>query len=99
MVILVKGYCKVVIYNYVFCRLYFVPNLIVISFNLLYPVFIVRFNCKGCAIEKECVKTQAIEDKRIFAGSSRLSIPQNDACALHMIGMRKVRIDGDRCVL
>ena len=32
-----------------------------------------------------------IEDLRVFAGSSRLSIPQNDACALHMIGMRRVR--------
>ena len=63
------------------------PNLIVISFNLLYPVFIVGFNCKGCVIERESVKSQASEDKRIFAGSSRLSIPRNDACALHMTGM------------
>ena len=46
---------KVVIYNYVFCWLYSMPNLIVISFNLLYPVFIVRFNCKGCVIERERV--------------------------------------------
>ena len=41
---------------------YSVPNLIVILFNLLYPVFIVGFDCKGCMIEKESVKTQAIED-------------------------------------
>ena len=74
------------------------PNLIVILFNLLYPVFIVGFNCKGCVIEREYVKTQAIEDKRVFVGSSRLSIPRNDACALHMIGMRRVRIDGDSCI-
>ena len=74
------------------------PNLIVISFNLLYPVFIVEFNCKGCVIERECVKTQAIEDKRVFTGSSRLSIPRNDACALHMTEMRKVRTDGDSYV-
>ena len=74
------------------------PNLIVISFNLLYPVFTVGFNCKGCVIERESVKSQASEDKRIFAGSSRLSIPRNDACALHMIGMRRVRTDGDSCV-
>ena len=47
-----------------------VPNLIVILFNLLYPVFIMGFNCKDCVIERECVKTQAIEDKRIFVGSS-----------------------------
>ena len=42
------------------------PNLIVILFNLLYLVFIVRFNCKGCVRERErerkSVKTQAIED-------------------------------------
>ena len=40
----------------------FVPNLIVILINLLYPVFIVGFDCKGCVIERESVKTQAIED-------------------------------------
>ena len=34
---------------------YSVPNLIVILFNLLYPVFIVGFDCKGCMIERECV--------------------------------------------
>ena len=68
------------------------PNLIVVLLNLLYPVFIVGFNCKGC------VKTQAIEDRRVFMGSSRLRIPRNDACALHMIGRRRVRIDGDNCV-
>ena len=67
-----------------------VPNLIVILFNLLYPIFIVGFYCKGCVIEKEYVKTQAIEDIRVYAGSSRLSILRNDACALHMIGMRRV---------
>ena len=39
------------------------PNFIIILFNLLYPVFIVRFNCKGCMRERVCVyvKTQAIE--------------------------------------
>ena len=74
------------------------PNLIVISFNLLYPVFIVGFYYKGCVIERESVKTQAIEEKRIFAGSSRLSIPRNDSCTLHMTGMRRVRTNGDSCV-
>ena len=63
------------------------PNLIVIIFNLLYPVFIVRFDCKGCVLERECVKTQAIEAKRVLAGISRLSFPQSEACALHMTGM------------
>ena len=59
------------------------PNFIVILFNLLYHVFIVGFNCKGCVIERESVKTQAIEDRKVFAGNLRLSIPQNDACLVH----------------
>ena len=51
-----------------------------------------------CDRERECVKTQAIEDRRVFVGISRLSIPRNNAYALHMTGIRKVRIDGDSCV-
>ena len=49
-------------------------------------------------IERECVKTQVTKDRRVLAGSSQLSIPRNDACALHMTGMRRVRTDGDSCV-
>ena len=64
-----------------------VTILIVILFNFLYPVFIVGLYCKGCVIEREYVKTQAIEDRRVFAASLRLSIPRKDACALHMTGM------------
>ena len=45
-----------------FVGLYSVPNLIVMLFNLLYPVFIVRFHCKGCVLERESVKTQATGD-------------------------------------
>ena len=74
------------------------PNLIVILFNLMYPVFVVGIYCKGCVIVRESVKTQAIEARRIFAGISRLSISRNDACALHMIGMRRVSTDEDSCV-
>ena len=77
---------------------YSMPNLIVIIFNLLYPVFIVGFDCKGCVRERESVKTQAIEAKRFLAGISRLSIPRSEACALHMTGMRRVSTDGDSCV-
>ena len=50
-------YCKVVIYNYVFVGFNSVPNLIVIVFNFMYPVFHVGFICKGCVRERECVKT------------------------------------------
>ena len=66
----------------------------------MYPVFIVGFDCKSCVLEreKECVKTQAIEDRKDLAGSSRLSIPRSVAYALHMTGMRRVSTDGDSCV-
>ena len=77
----------------------FVRNLIVILFNLLYPIFIVGFYFKGCVIKREYVKTQAIEDRRVSTGISRLSIPRNDACVLHVTRMRRVRTDGDSCVL
>ena len=72
--------------------------MIVILFNLMYPVFVVGIYCKGCVIVRESVKTQAIEAMRVFAGISRLSIPQKDACALHMTGMRRVNTDRDSCV-
>ena len=45
-----------------FVGFYFMPNLIVILFNLMYPVFVVGFDYKGCVIERVCVKTQAIEE-------------------------------------
>ena len=82
-----------------FVGLYFVPNLIVILFNLLYLVFIVGFHCEGCVLERECVKTQATKNRRGFVGSSQLSIPRKEACILHMTEMRRVRQDGDNCVL
>ena len=55
-----------------FVGFYSVPNLIVILFNLFYPVFVVGFICKGCVLERErvCVKTQAIEARRFLAGIS-----------------------------
>ena len=59
-----------------FVGFYSVPNLIVILFNLMYPVFFVGIYCKGCVIVRESVKTQAIETMRVFAGISRLSIPR-----------------------
>ena len=69
---------------------YSVPNLIVILFNFLYPVFIVGFDCKGCVLKRESVKTQAIEARRVLVGVLRLSFPRSEACALHMTGMRRV---------
>ena len=74
------------------------PNLIIILFNLMYPIFIMGIYCKGRVIVRESVKTQAIEARKVFAGISRLSILQKDACTLHMTAMRRVSIDGDSCV-
>ena len=73
-----------------FVGFYSVPNLIVIVFNLLYLVFVVGFVCKGCVLERESVKTQAIEARRFLAGISRLSFLRSEACVLHMTGMRRV---------
>ena len=70
-----------------FVGFYFVSNLIVILFNLIYPVFVVEIYCKGCVIVRESVKTQAIEARMVFVDISRLSIPRKEACALHMTGM------------
>ena len=80
-----------------FVGFYFVPSLIVIIFNLLYPVFVVGFNYKGCVLKRDSVKTQAIEARRFLAGSSRLNMPRSEACALHMTGIRRVSTDGDNC--
>ena len=74
------------------------PNLIVIIFNLVYLVFIVGFDCKGCVLERESVKTQASEDRRLLAGVSRLSFPRSEACALYITGMQRVCTDVDSCV-
>ena len=46
---------KVLFTTLCFIGLYSMPNLIVMLFNLLYPVFIVRFHCKGCVLERERV--------------------------------------------
>ena len=49
-----------------------VTNLIVILFNLLYPIFIVGLYCKGCVIGREYDARAFIvrvEDKRVFTGS------------------------------
>ena len=47
------------------------PNLIVIMFNILYPVFIVGFICKGCVCERKCVKTQGKLKTEVFLRVAR----------------------------
>ena len=66
-------HCKVVIYNYVFVGFFSVSNLIVILFNLMYPVFHVGFICKGCVRKRVCEDSRQLKTKAIFASSSRVS--------------------------
>ena len=53
-----------------FVGFYSVPNLIVILFNLVYPVFIAGCDYKGCVLERESMKTQASEARRLLMGVS-----------------------------
>ena len=75
------------IFKYVFCWLLFRTKFDCNFIQSYGPVFVVGIYCKGCVIVRESVKTQAIEARRIYAGISRLNIPQKDAYALHMTGM------------
>ena len=68
-----------------FVGFYSEQNLIVIIFNLLYPVFIVGFHCKSCVIERVVWRLKHLKTEEGFAGISRLSIPRSISCALHML--------------
>ena len=60
-------------------------------FNLIYPVFYMGFICKGCVRESVCEDSRQLKTKAIFASSSQVSFPRNDACAIHMTGLQRVR--------
>ena len=47
------------------------PNLIVIMFNLMYPVFHVGFICKDCVRKSVCVyeDSRQLKTKAVFVGS------------------------------
>ena len=68
-----------------FIGFYSMPNLIVIIFNLLYPVCIVGFHCKGCVIERVVWRLKHLKTEEDFAGISWLSIPRGISCALHVL--------------
>ena len=45
---------------------------------------------------REYVETQdKLKTKEVFMGSLREAFPRSEACAQHMIGMRRVMTDGD----
>ena len=73
-----------------FVGLYSVPNLIVIIFNLLYPVFIVGFHYKGCVIERVVWRLKHLKIEEGFMGIWRLSIPRSISYALHMLECEKL---------
>ena len=57
------------------------PNLIVILFNLMYPVFYVGFYCMGCVCVS--VKTQEkLKIKGVFGGSLREAFLRSEAMCL-----------------
>ena len=45
--------------------------------------------------ESKCEDSRQIEDKEVFAGSSRVSFPQSEAYAQHMTGMQRFMTDAD----
>ena len=71
------------------------PNLIIIMFNLLYPILYMGFYCKGCVCEKECEDSRQLKTKDVFEGSSQVAFQRSEACAQHMTGMRRVMTDGN----
>ena len=71
------------------------PNLIVIMFNLMYPIFYMGFYCKGCAWERVCENSRQLKTKEVFAGSSWEAFLQGEACAQHMTRMWRIMTDGD----
>ena len=45
---------------------------------------------------RESVKTQGkVKSKEVYMGSSQEAFPRSEACAQHIIGMRRVMTDGD----
>ena len=66
------------------------PNLMVILFNLLYLVFIVGFDCKGCVIEWECEDSSNWRLKS-FRGYLATKHPAKWLIWLAYAGMRRVR--------
>ena len=83
-------YVKLLFTTICFVGFYSVPNLIVIIFNLLYPIFIVEFHCKGCVLKRVVWRLKHLKTKEGFAGISWLSIPLSISCALHVLGCEEL---------
>ena len=48
-----------------FVGFYSIPNLIVILFNLMYPIFVIGIYCKVSVIVRESMKSREIEVRRV----------------------------------
>ena len=57
----------------------------------MYPVFYVRFIRKGYVWERESEDLRQLKTKAVFAGSSWVSFPQSEVCALQMTEIWRVR--------
>ena len=90
-IILKKKHVKLWFTTMCFVGFNSVPNLIVILFNLFYPVFIVGFDCKGYVIERECEDSSNWRLKS-FHGYLVTKYPVKWLMWLAHAGMRRVRI-------
>ena len=68
-----------------FVGFYSMSNLIVIIFNLLYPICIVGFHCMGCVIERVVWRLKHLKTEEDFTGILRLNIPWSISCVLHVL--------------
>ena len=68
-----------------FVGFYSMSNLIVIIFNLLYPICIVGFHCMGCVIERVVWRLKHLKTEEDFIGILRLNIPWSISCVLHVL--------------
>ena len=66
------------------------PNLIVILFNHMYPVFYVGFHCMGCMWERVWRLKTLLKTIWISQEVSQEAFPRSELRTEHMTGMRKV---------
>ena len=73
-----------------------VPNLIVIVFNHVYPVFYVGFYCMGCVWKRVWRLKTLLKTKWISQEVSWEAFPRSEPRVKHMTGMWRVMTTGFR---
>jgi len=71
-----------------------VPNLIVILFNHVYPIFFVEFHCIGCVWERVWRLKTLLKTKWISREVLREAFPRSEPHVEHMTGMQRVMTVG-----